>query len=300
MKQKSVAKFAWFSIAAAVLTIILKAGAYYLTGSVGLFSDALESLVNLAAAVLALSLLKIAEKPPDEDHVYGHSKAEYFASVIEGILIIIAAGGIIYTSVDRIVHPHPLEQLALGLVISSIAAAVNLATALILLRIAKSYRSITLESDAHHLLTDVWTSIGVLVGLGLVSFTHIEVLDPIVGILIGVNIIVTGIKIIYKSIMGFMDTAIQPEDRKHIIHILEKYCKGGIEYHGLRTRQSAARSFMSVHILVPGAWTVVKGHTLLEEIERDIRQAVPAITIVTHLEPVEDPAAFEDISIDRV
>ena len=299
MKNKSLTRFAWLSILTAIAPILLKSIAYILTGSVGLLSDALESLVNLVAAIMALSMLTLAENPPDKDHVYGHSKAEYFSSVTEGILIFIAAISIGYTAIDRILHPRLIEQAFAGLSISVIASAVNFSIAVVLIKTGKSQRSITLEADGHHLMSDVWTSLGVIFGVGLVTLTNIQILDPIIAILVAINIIFTGIKIIKVSALGLMDTSLIDPDLKIIESILNKFCKNGISYHGLRTRQSAYRRFMSVHILVPGKWSVQKGHDLIDEIEEQICTEIPRITVITHLEPAEDLKSLNDISIDR-
>lgn len=299
MKNASLTKFAWLSILTAVITISLKAVAYYLTGSVGLLSDALESLVNLFAAIMALIMLTIAEKPPDKDHVYGHTKAEYFSSVTEGVLIFVAAISIGYTAIERIIHPKIIEQAFIGLSVSAIASALNFAVAMILLKVGKKQRSVTLEADGHHLMTDVWTSVGVIAGVGMVALTNIQLLDPIIAILVAINIIYTGIRIVKESALGLMDTSLPNADIQTIESILNSYCKKGISYHGLRTRQSANRRFMSVHILVPGNWSVHKGHDLIDEIERKICEDVPRITVITHLEPAEDPKSMKDISIDR-
>lgn len=299
MKEKSLTRFAWLSIGAALTTIALKSSAYFLTGSVGLLSDALESVVNLFAAIVALYMLKLAEKPPDEEHLYGHSKAEYFSSIVEGILIIIAALSIGIAAVERIIHPKMIEQAFFGLTISTVASLVNFVVATILLKAGKKNRSITLEADGHHLMTDVWTSVAVLVGITLVAVTKLQILDPVIAILVALNIVITGLKIMKRSALGLMDSAMQNSDLLIIKNILEKYCKDGISYHALRTRQSATRRFMSVHILVPGKWTVKSGHDLLEEIEAEIRGVTPKLTIFTHIEPAEDPRAKADISIDR-
>lgn len=291
--------FAWLSIATALVTITLKSIAFLMTGSVGLLSDALESLVNLAAAVFALLMLKVAEAPPDEEHLYGHSKAEYFASILEGLFILIAAFGIGYTAIDRIIHPKMIEQAFLGLSISVLASVINFIIASILIKNGKKHHSITVESDGHHLMTDVITSAGVFIGVALVAITHFQILDPIVAILTALNIIFTGVGLMKQSVLGLLDTAISKDEINKIKIILKKHCKNGIDYHGLRTRQSARRRFVSFHVLVPGNWTVKKGHDLLEVIERDIRNTISNVTISTHLEPIEDPVSHKDISIER-
>ncbi|MCL4415583.1 MAG: cation diffusion facilitator family transporter [Patescibacteria group bacterium] len=292
-------RFAWLSITAAIVTIGLKAFAYYVTGSVGLLSDALESIVNLVAASFALLMLKWAAKPPDEDHMYGHNKAEYFSSIIEGILIVVAAVSIIYTATDRLFHPRGIEQVFLGLFISSFASLINFVVAYSLLKAGKKYHSITLEADAHHLFTDVWTSIGVIVGVFAVSVTKINALDPIIAILVGLNIVYTGIKIMKRSVMGFMDVSISKEEQAIIIKIFNDYEKSGLKFHGLRTRQSAARRFISFHVLFPGKWSVQKSHNYAEKIECDIRKSIPNVTVTTHLEPVEDRKSWNDEGIDK-
>ena len=292
-------KFAWLSIGAAILTIALKTTAYILTGSVGLLSDALESIVNLVGAVMALAMLTIAARPADEDHAYGHTKAEYFSSGVEGTLILIAAISIIATSIPRFITPKPLEQVGLGLGVSVAASLANLIVALILLRASKKYNSITLEANAHHLMTDVWTSVGVLAGVGLVVLTGWERLDPIVAFIVAGNIIWSGFRIVRMSALGLMDTALVVEEQNLVKNVLNSYTKNEVEYHALRTRQSGARRFVSVHILVPGKWTVQRGHRLLESIEADIRKVLPNVTVFTHLESLNDPASWDDTSLDR-
>ena len=299
MATQSLAKYAWLSIAAALVTIILKLSAYFITGSVGLLSDAVESFVNLAAAGFALFAIKLAEKPPDEEHMYGHSKIEYFSSVFEGILILIAALAIGWTAIDRIIHPRDIEQAMLGLIISTGASLVNLFVALKLLGIGKKHNSIIFEADAHHLLTDVWTSIGVIAGVFLVSVTHIQILDPIIAIIVSINIVVTGIILMKRSAVGLMDSAISKEENEQIVNYLKSFENQKIQHHAMRTRQSGMRKFVSLHVLVPGNWSVQKGHDLLEEIERGIRALIPRITVTTHLEPIDDPMSLKDISIDR-
>ena len=292
-------RFAWLSIAAAVVTIVLKGTAYQLTGSVGLLSDAVESIVNLVGAVVALTMLTIASRPADEEHNYGHSKAEYFSSGIEGTLILIAALSIGVTAVQRLISPKPLEQIGVGLAVSAVASTINLIVGLILLRAGKLNNSITLEANAQHLMTDVWTSVGVVVGVGAVALTGWERLDPIVAILVALNITWSGFRIVRKSVLGLMDTGLPPEEQNLIQSILEGYQESGIQFHALRTRQAGARAFASFHVLVPGEWTVQRGHDLVEQIELDLRTALPNITVFTHLESLSDPASWEDTSLDR-
>jgi cation diffusion facilitator family transporter len=299
MNRSSLTRYAWLSIAAAVVTIGLKSVAYLLTGSVGLLSDAVESLVNLVAAAMALAMLIVAARPADEEHQYGHSKAEYFASSVEGILILVAAAAIGYAAVGRILHPQAIEQAGIGLVVSTGASMVNLVVARILLKAGRTHNSITLEADARHLMTDVWTSAGVIVGVGAVALTGWQILDPIVAIGVAANIVWTGVQLIRRSVAGLMDTALPLEDRAKVERVLDKYREQGIEFHALLTRQAAGRRFVSVHVLVPGKWTTHKGHHLLENIEAEIRDALPGANVITHMEPVEDPLSFQDIEIDR-
>jgi len=301
MKRENLTRFAWLSIFAAVVTIGLKTGAYLLTGSVGLLSDALESLINLAAAIVALMMLKLAARPPDEEHAFGHDKAEYFASGIEGTLILLAAIGIIWTATVRLFAPQPLEQVGFGLIITTAATAINLIVGRILIRAGRRHRSITLEADGKHLMTDVWTSIGVVVGVWAVTATGWLFLDPLVALLVAANIIWAGIQLMSRSALGLMDTAISTDKQNSVRAILDEYVKEkGIDYHALRTRRAAARSFVSVHILVPGAWTVHEGHQLLEEIESDIRRDVTGAIVFTHLESLDDPASWYDVELDRL
>lgn len=298
--RRSLTKFAWLSIAAALATISLKTGAYLLTGSVGLLSDALESLVNLAGGIMALSMLTIAARPADESHVYGHSKAEYFASVTEGLLILGAAAGIISAAVTRLRQPRDIEQLGLGLGVAVAASAINLIVARVLLREGKTRRSITLEADAHHLMTDVWTSVGVVGGVAVAGFTGWNILDPIVAMIVGLNIIWTGVRLVSRSVSGLMDAALPAQEQTLIQNVMEKYRQQGVNFHALRTRQAAARRFVSVHMLVPGNWTVHDAHHVAEDFESDIRGALGGVvTVFTHIEPVEDELSMEDIFLDR-
>jgi len=292
-------RFAWLSIGAAVITIALKTAAYLLTGSVGLLSDALESIVNLVGAMMALAMLTIAARPADEDHTYGHSKAEYFSSGVEGTLILIAAISIVITAIPRLITPKPLEQVGVGLAVSVAASLINLIVAIILSKAGKRYNSITLTADAQHLMTDVWTSVGVLAGVGLVALTGWERLDPIVAFIVAVNIVWSGVRIVRISALGLMDTALPIKEQNLLKSILEKYTQKGVEYHALRSRQSGSRQFVSFHVLVPGKWSVQRGHQLLENIEADIRQAIPRVTVFTHLESLNDPASWEDTDLDR-
>jgi cation diffusion facilitator family transporter len=299
MNRSSLTRFAWLSIAAAILTIGLKAIAYQLTGSVGLLSDALESFVNLAGALMALAMLTIAARPADEDHMFGHSKAEYFSSGAEGMLILVAAVSIGIAAVQRLLTPKPLEQIGFGIGISLVASCVNLAVGLVLRRAGKQFNSITLEANAKHLMTDVWTSAGVLVGVGAVALTGWVRLDPIVALVVAGNIVWSGFQIVRNSVLGLMDTALPVEEQITLQKVLEQHLQTGVQYHALRTRQSGARRFISLHVLVPGEWTVQRGHQLLERIEADIRLALPTAAVFTHLESLNDPASWDDMALDR-
>jgi cation diffusion facilitator family transporter len=292
-------RYAWLSITAALLTIALKASAFIITGSVGLLADALESGVNLIAAVFALIVLGIAAQPPDEEHTYGHSKAEYFASGAEGTLIFLAAITIALAATSRLLNPEPLEQLGLGLAVSVVAALLNLAVARILLRAGRQYRSITLEANAKHLMTDVWTTGGVLLGIGAVALTGWQILDPLIAIVVAGQILIAGIRLVHASASGLMDIALPADELQQIIAVLDRYAVDGVRYHALRTRLAGAQRFMSVHIQVPGAWSVQDGHSLLEDIDRDVRELLSPISVFTHLEPLEDPRSWDDIEINR-
>lgn len=299
MQQPPLTRYAWISIAAALFTIALKTTAWLLTDSVGLLSDAAESLVNLAGALMALAMLSIAARPADAEHAYGHGKAEYFSSGLEGGLILIAAVAISVSAVNRLLSPVPLERVGAGLLISSVASGVNWMVALFLLRAGKQHNSITLEANAHHLLTDVWTSVGVIAGVGAVALTGWNWLDPVVALVVAANIVVTGFKIVNRSVLGLMDPAVSAEDLAAIQQVLKKYTQERVQFHALRTRQSGQRRFISVHVLVPGDWTVQRGHDLLEEIEDNLRAAVPHSTVFTHLESIDDPASWRDMELER-
>lgn len=287
------------SIFAALSTIGLKGIAWWLTGSVGLLSDALESFVNLAGAMMALAMLTIAEQPADDRHAYGHGKAEYFSSGFEGLLILFAALAIGWSAVERLMNLQPLSDVGIGLAVSIAASVVNLVTARILLAAGREHRSLTLEADAHHLMTDVWTSAGVIVGVGAVGLTGWLWLDPVIALLVAANIVWTGWKLVNRSTTGLMDGALPSEDHELVVNILSRYRADGIDFHALRTRESGARRFVELHVLVPGVWSVRRGHDLAERVERDIRDALPRTTVITHLEPLEDPVSHEDIALDR-
>ena len=298
--RASLTRFAWLSIGAALATIALKTAAYYLTGSVGLLSDAIESLVNLVGAGMALGMLTIAARPADESHVYGHSKAEYFASATEGLLILGASAGIVSAAVPRLMNPQPLEQLGLGLGVSVLASVINFLVARRLTVEGKRRKSITLEADAQHLMTDVWTSAGIIAAVAIVALTGWTILDPLIAILVALNIIWTGYQLMSRSVAGLMDASLPLREIKLIEDVMEKYRVRRVTFHALLTRQAAARQFVSVHMLVPGEWTVHDAHHIAEDFEADIRVALGgAVTVFTHLEPVEDELSMEDMNLDR-
>lgn len=293
-------RFAWLSVAAALATIALKTLAWWLTGSVGLLSDALESLVNMAAALLALSMLRLAASPPDEDHQYGFSKAEYFSAGIEGALIVLAAAGIFATAIPRLIAPEPLDAPVLGLALSFAASLINLGAALVLIRAGRRFHSITLEADGRHLMTDVWTSAGVIAGVALVFATGWLRLDPLIALAVALHIIWTGFGLMRRSWKGLLDAAIPREDAGEVHKLFAEYGKRyGVAFHALRTRQAGARRFISFHILVPDAWTVAQAHRLSEEIEERIRSLVPNAGVFTHIEPISDPSSYDDQELDR-
>ena len=298
-ETSSLQRYAWISIGAAIATILLKGVAWWLTGSVGLLSDAIESFVNLAGALMALWMLSLAEQPADENHPHGHGKAEYFSSAFEGLLIVLAAASIGYTAIDRLLAPQQLEKVGIGLLVSVLASAVNLLIARLLLKVGREHQSITLEADGSHLMTDVWTSAGVLLGVGLVGLSGWNWLDPTIALLVAANIVWTGWQLMQRSASGLMDAALPAKDLTKVETILRNYAKHEISYHALRTRQAGRRSFISLHVLVPGKWSVQEAHDWVERIEKDLREAVPGGHITAHLEPVDDPRSMNDQGLDR-
>jgi cation diffusion facilitator family transporter len=286
--------YAWVSVATSIVVIALKFAAYFLTGSVGLLSDAVESVVNIFAALIALTVLTYASEKPDHEHNFGHEKAEYFSSGIEGALIFVAAGGIAWTAIPRLINPQPLDQVWLGLGLSVIASVANAACAWLMLRAARAHRSITLEADARHLLTDVWTTVGVFVGVVLVQFTGWLRLDPLIAIAVAIQILWTGWHLMSRSFDGLMDRAIPDDDRAAITSVLDTLRQQGGDYHALRTRVAGAKSFVNVHILVPGNLSVQAGHDLCERLENEITAKLPHVEVLTHLEPLEDPKSWDD------
>jgi cation diffusion facilitator family transporter len=266
----------------------------------GLLSDALESFVNLFAVLFALLMLRISQKPADEDHLFGHSKAEYFSSAAEGALILIAAFSIIRSAIPRIIEPAPLENINVGLLFSLLASVVNLVVGSVLIGIGKNRKSLVLEADGRHLMTDVWTSGGVIVGILLVKFTGWIIIDPIIAILVALNIIYVGYKLISRSASGLMDATIPEADLEKVTLYLDSLKVHEIEYHSLMTRVAGQRKFISMHLLVPGDWSVKQGHDWADIVEETIIGLFDEpVTVSTHIEPVEDPASMEDIGIDR-
>ena len=293
-------RYAWMSVAAAIATIALKTWAWQVTGSVGLLSDALESLVNLAAALLALSMLRLAASPPDAAHPYGRFKAEYFSSGVEGALIVFAAVAIAYAAVPRLADPQPIEAPLLGIALSALASGVNLGCGLLLISAGKRLHSIALEADGHHLMTDVWTSAGVIAGVALVAGTGWHILDPVIAIAVAVHILFTGFMLMRRSFAGLLDAAIPEAERAEIENIFAEYRKRyGVEFHALLTRQAGARRFISFHLLVPDAWPVDRAHQLSEEVEERIRELVPNAILLSHIEPISHPASYDDIKLER-
>ncbi|WP_347354122.1 cation diffusion facilitator family transporter [Intrasporangium sp.] len=295
---RDLTRFAYLSIAAAIVTITLKVFAWQLTGSVGLLSDAAESVVNLVAAIAVLIALRVAAMPPDKNHHFGHSKAEYFSAALEGQMIFIAAVVIMWSAVERFLHPQSIDNVGIGLGISAVASMVNGVVAVVLLRAGRRHRSLTLVADGKHLMTDVWTSAGVIVGVLLVAVTGVQRLDPVVAFLVGLNIVVTGWKLLQQSVEGLMDIAMSKEDNRAIATVLAGFVTDQVHFHGLRTRVSGQHRFAEVHVLVPGVWTVQRGHDLMEDVEAAVHRAVEDVTLTCHLEPSEDPRAYGDYAAE--
>ena len=299
MSRAHLTKFAWLSIAAAVVTILLKAGAWWVTGSVGLLSDAAESIVNLVAAIVALIALTAAAKPADQKFHFGRSKAEYFSAAVEGVMIFIAAITIVFFAVDRLINPRPLESVGIGLAITLLASLINAVVALVLMRAGDKHNSITLRADGKHLMTDVITSAGVVLGVVLVWLTGWDRLDPIIALLVGLNILWTGWKLLTESVSGLMDESLPKEVNARLLEILDERSQDEqVTFHAFRTRVAGARQFMEMHMLVPGHWTVQEGHDALEDLIDDIVSEFPEIHVSGHLEPIEDPRSYDDQDLD--
>ncbi|HNA99746.1 MAG TPA: cation diffusion facilitator family transporter [Marmoricola sp.] len=294
MARRELTRFAWLSIAAALATIALKTGAYYLTGSVGLLSDAAESLVNLVAAVVALIALTVAARPPDEHHNYAYTKAEYLSAVVEGAMIFVAAVFIIFSAIERLLHPQEIENVGLALGISLIASVINGLVAVVLMRAGRKHRSITLRADGRHLMTDVWTSVGVVAAVLAVALTGWDRLDPIIALAVGLNIIIAGWALLKESVGGLLDRAVDEDTQAIIDSIVADFTVSGeIRIHAIRSRESGHYHFISMHVLVPGDWPVSRGHDLCERLEQRLESEIGSAEVFTHLEPLEDPRAYE-------
>jgi cation diffusion facilitator family transporter len=292
-------QFALLSIAAGFATIVLKALSWWLTGSVGLLSDALEATVNVVAATVTLVMLTVAALPPDDEHAFGYSKAEYFASALEGTLILVAAVLIAYTAVERLITPQPLANVGGGLALSAVASAINYAVARRLFRAGRDYRSVALEADAHHLMTDVWTSAGVIAGVAAVALTGWQRLDPLIALAVAAHIIWTGGRLVRRSAQGLLDHALPAEKLQALDQVLARFRAQGLDFHALRTRQAGARSFITLHVLVPADWTVAQGHDMGHQVKNAIRAALPDVTVETHVEPLGYPESYRDMDLDR-
>jgi cation diffusion facilitator family transporter len=288
LAMKSTRKMALLSIATSIVTLALKFGAYFLTDSVSLLSDALEAIVNVAAGFVAFGALTIADQPADDRHNYGHDKAEYFSSGVEGVLILVAAVSIIVTASGRFLHPVMLENLGPGLIIGLLAAAMNFATARVMLKAAREHDSITIEAAAKHLMTDVWTSGGVLAGLFIIMFVpEWHILDPLIAVAVGIHIIFTGMQLLRRTVDGLMDTALSLEEISQAVHLIQAQLPAGASFHDLRTRKAGARRFIEFHLLVPGEMSVNQSHALCDGIEYSIKSHLSNASVTIHVEPVE-------------
>lgn len=297
--ERPLTHFAWLSLATAVVTFLGKLLAWWLTDSVGILSDALESLTNVAAAFIALASLAVAVRPEDDEHAFGHSKAEYFAAGMEGLLILLAAVGIGWAAITRLLHPQPILNTGVGLAVLIAAGSLNLFVARVLARVGQERNSIALRADAKHLMTDVWTTVAVVVAVLLVGWTGWDWLDPLLGLLLAGHIIATGVRLVRESLYGLMDTGLEESELAAVRTILDRQSAEGVQYHALRTRQAAAMKFMTVHLLMPGTWSIAEGHAKADRIEAELRAAVQGLVVLTHIEPAEDPASFEDVKLIR-
>lgn len=289
----SLQRFAWLSVAAALTTMALKLLAWWMTGSVGLLSDAGEASVNLLAATFAVFALRIAAMPDDDNHHHGHGKIDYFAGGFEGGMILLAAGTIAWLAIARLLQPAPIEQIGFGVLFAALASLINLAVGLILIRIGRKHRSLTLEADGHHLMTDVWTSVGVLIGLGAVALTDWWWLDPVVALLVAGHILYTGFSLLRRAIAGLMDEALEAGDHDKLVQVLNQHLLAPLQWHALRHRQAGRSGFASVHVLVPDDWSIRQAHDLAEDIEAACNVALPSVQMTVHLEPLGDPRAYE-------
>ncbi|HWY26042.1 MAG TPA: cation diffusion facilitator family transporter [Nevskia sp.] len=299
IEKNTLTRYAWLSVAAAIVVLALKLAAWKLTGSVGLLSDALETTTNLGGALMALLMLRLAAQPPDDGHAYGHSKAEYFSSGFEGMLIFIASGLIVAQAVPRLWAPQALQQPDVGLAVAAVATLINFAVARVLARAGRLHRSVSLDADARHLMADVWTTLGVIVGLSLALLTGWVWLDPLVALAVAVNVSWEGYKLVGEAATGLMDAAWPEDEQATLLAVLDEFRQDGVDFHAVRTRRSAARRFVSFHVLVPGAWTVKRGHDLVERLEQRLDERLPMVTAFTHLEPSDDPCSYGDEGLDR-
>ena len=287
-------KYGFLSLGVGIVVLAMKLVAWQVTGSVGLLSDALESLVNIAAAIVAIFALRAASRPPDQEHQFGHGKAEYFSGLVEGGMICVAATLIIISATERLFDPQPLEEVGLGLAIAIVASGLNAITAVILLRVGRRENSLALTADAQHLFTDLWTTGGVVVGVIVVSLSGWDVLDPLIAIAVAINIIIVGVKLLKTSTSGLMDRSL-PRDQVEVVrNVVANYQSDDVVVHGLQTRRAGRQAFVSMHVLVPGAWDVMAGHDLCHRLEEDIQGSLPGAEVMTHLEPLEDPRAWND------
>lgn len=296
--EPRLARYAALSIATSIVVLAAKLLAWRLTGAVGLLADALESIVNVIAACVTFWALRVASRPADDDHEHGHGKAEYFASGFEGALICVASVTIFVSAVPKLWSPTTMTLGLAGFCVSAAASTANFVVARILLGAGKRHRSAALDADGKHLMTDVMTSVGVLVGLGLVRITNLLWLDPIIAILVAVHILREGARIVYRAGMGLLDTAMAKEDREKLVAVLDGFAPDGASWHALRTREAGARAFVSVHVLVPGAWSLARAHDLAERMEVALRSTHPRLEVLTHLEPIEDPRSYVDPSAE--
>jgi cation diffusion facilitator family transporter len=288
-------RFAWLSLATGFVVLSLKLVAWQITGSVGLLSDALESTVNIGAALVAVFALRASNRPPDAEHHFGHGKAEYLSAMVEGFLILAASAAIIATAVNRLVNPQPLEQVGIGLLISVAASVLNGAVGYLLLRVGRKHRSMVLIADGKHLLTDVWTSAGVVLGVAAVAISGWDPLDPIIALAVGANILWTGWGLLRDSVSGLLDRRLTDAEIAEVVAVLESHSSDQVHFHALQSRAAGRQRFVSVHMLVPGADSVRSAHDRAVEIEEQIDLVLPDTVVSIHIEPLEDPRAWDDI-----
>ncbi|GAA1890917.1 cation diffusion facilitator family transporter [Williamsia serinedens] len=291
-------RYALLSIVASIVVIVMKVVAWRVSGSVGLLSDAAESTVNVVAAIGAFVALRVASRPADADHNFGHTKAEYFSAVFEGVMIVVASAFIIVAAVDRLLNPSGLESVGLGLAISVAATVINAVVGLVLIRAGRAHRSLTLEADGKHLMTDVWTTAGVVLGVLLVALTGWLPLDPLIAIAVALNILFVGGRLVWQSGAGLMDTALPDDDRAALDAVLDRWRADDVDFHDVRTREAGHERFLQLHMLVPGEWSVQRGHDLVERVERELVEALDHLHVTIHLEPIGDPRAYESWRLD--